>query len=258
MGCPEASWLEMAELAQAYGFYGIELRSLRGKLDLLTALDEAFGSPEVMRDSVEQLGVAVVGLNSGLSLLSQRDEDLQAVQGLATWADRVGVPYIRVFDGGHDGEGEAIEVLGEALDWWDRLKRDRQVQCDLIVETHGYLTDSEKVMQLAELRGGSLNLLWDSCHTWRMTGRSPLQDWPFLQPYVRHIHIKDAVMDTSAKKGFRYTLPGLGEVPVLELLKALRRDEFQGPVSLEWEKLWHAELPSLTEAMRSGVVAGWW
>jgi hypothetical protein len=42
-------------------------------------------------------------------------------------------------------------------------------------------------------------------------------------------------------------------------LKAeLRAANFSGPVSLEWERMWHPYLPPLDEALTVAAARGWW
>jgi hypothetical protein len=38
----------------------------------------------------------------------------------------------------------------------------------------------------------------------------------------------------------------------------LRADDFAGPVSLEWERMWHPYLPSLDEALTAATASQWW
>jgi hypothetical protein len=38
----------------------------------------------------------------------------------------------------------------------------------------------------------------------------------------------------------------------------MRADDFAGPVSLEWERMWHPYLPSLDEALTAATASQWW
>jgi len=42
------------------------------------------------------------------------------------------------------------------------------------------------------------------------------------------------------------------------VMSVLRRDGYDGAVSLEWEKMWHPYLPDLSEALGAASVQGWW
>lgn len=261
LGCPKATWAEAAGLAKSYGFGGIELRALRGRIDLPRVLEEEFQTPENMAGICGNSGIRAVALDSSLSLFGGREEQWLEVAELAVWADASGIPFLRVFDGGKVGEGcsaEAGEVLRRGLEKWSALRRDRNFKCDLMIETHGVLANSEDCVRFAERCGGRLHLLWDVCHTWHFGGTPPLEDWKVLRPWVRHIHVKDAVRDASARSGLRHVLPGTGEIPVRPLLEELAGTGFGGPVSLEWELFWNPGMESLEEALEAGRIHHWW
>jgi sugar phosphate isomerase/epimerase len=264
LGCHQAGWEEAAALAKAHGFPGLELRALKGGVDLAAKLEETFGTPAAMQEAVAASGLRVASLDSSLRLLGPQEEHQREVAALASWADGLGVPYLRVFDGGAFGEGRYPGIraaLRQALGAWEELRRKEGFRCGLMIETHWALTDPEACARLgeeSEAEGGTLNLLWDSCHTWNHAGAGLVEAWERLKPWVRHVHIKDAVRDPSSPKGIRYVLPGAGELSMPALLDALERDGFAGPVSLEWERMWNPELPPLDEALRAGARAGWW
>ncbi|WP_269523122.1 sugar phosphate isomerase/epimerase family protein [Coraliomargarita parva] len=258
MGWPEANWAELSTLARQFDFGAIELRTLGGELDIHSAMIQAFGSPESMRAQCDASGVGVVGLNSSWFLLADNEAGWQDVQKLAHWAERANIPYIRVFDGKPDGQEDGVALILKALEKWEAWKCAAGIHTELLIETHDYLADWRKTGELAERFPGKINILWDVCHSWRLTGRSPLDDWAYFKPFTRHIHIKDALLDASSKNGVQYVLPGEGALPIVPLLEKLTTDSFDGVVSLEWEKQWHPDLPSLKEALESGGVHGWW
>jgi hypothetical protein len=41
-------------------------------------------------------------------------------------------------------------------------------------------------------------------------------------------------------------------------LREAIRDEYAGPVSLEWERLWHPELAPLEDALEAAKRNDWW
>jgi sugar phosphate isomerase/epimerase len=82
--------------------------------------------------------------------------------------------------------------------------------------------------------------------------------WRAIRASVVHVHVKDSISVLSAKHPFTYVLSGAGEFPMAPLVAALRADKFTGPVSLEWEKLWHPYLASLAEALCAAAESRWW
>jgi hypothetical protein len=43
-----------------------------------------------------------------------------------------------------------------------------------------------------------------------------------------------------------------------KLLRALDESSFDGIISLEWERLWHPDLPPLEDALVHATQTGWW
>ena len=60
-----------------------------------------------------------------------------------------------------------------------------------------------------------------------------------LKKYIRHTHIKDAIVADGKPQ---YKLLGQGEVPIIDAIKILKKGDFKGYYSFEWEKLWHPEI----------------
>jgi sugar phosphate isomerase/epimerase len=79
-----------------------------------------------------------------------------------------------------------------------------------------------------------------------------------LNPYICHIHFRDGYRDESQPEGATYTLPGQGDYPLEALFTLLKKDRYANWFSLEWEWLWHPELPSLEEALVTGRQRGLW
>jgi sugar phosphate isomerase/epimerase len=72
------------------------------------------------------------------------------------------------------------------------------------------------------------------------------------------VHIKDSTGLPSARHPYTYVIPGTGEMPLPEVMSVLRRDGYNGAISLEWEKMWHPYLPDLSEALGAASEQGWW
>jgi len=261
LGCPAANWEEAAAIARSHRFPGIELRSLRGRTDLPALLKEEFATPEKMAAAVAASGLRVASLDGSLRLADASAAHRAEIAELAVWADALGVPWLRVFDGGENDSGSRPEIrraIRDELARWADLRAEKGFRCDLVIETHWALTDPDHCVRLAEELNGSLNLLWDVCHVWRQKRISPVEDWKKLRPWVRHIHIKDLAADPASPEKLRYVVPGEGIVPIPALLELLERERFAGAVSLEWELLWNPDLPPLEAALASGARHGWW
>lgn len=68
--------------------------------------------------------------------------------------------------------------------------------------------------------------------------------------WVRHIHFKDSRLKKAPETGQEDVLPGSGEYPAAALRDLLTEVRYPYGVSLEWEKLWHPQLPEIRLALR--------
>lgn len=225
-------------------------------MDLPRTLETAFGSRENFHAQVVSSGLRIVAFNSSFQMLN--DTDWRPVAELAKWAGAAGVPHIRVFDGGGQGQGSepgSRAVIVDRLIEWGEIKQELGLCGDLIIETHTSLTRVEDCLRLGEecrRAGVELKLLWDAFHTWKCEGHHMERSWRQLRPFVRHVHVKDAKLPD-----YGFVLPGEGDAPMKELIDVLEADGFEGPVSLEWEKYWHPHLPPLEAAIDSAIRHGW-
>jgi sugar phosphate isomerase/epimerase len=136
------------------------------------------------------------------------------------------------------------------------------VSAEIIVETHGSFVTSALVQQMCDSAGQGIPLLWDTHHTWKIGGESPTETYEVIAPLVRHIHGKDSVTlpsETTTAHPYRYAIPGKGEYPFAELFATLADTDDTLPdnkgeltaLSLEWELMWHRDLPPLDPALRA-------
>ena len=256
LGCPDLSLDETLALAMRHGVGAVELRSLGGTVELPAYFTEEFGTQEKLAAFVRASGVRVVGFNASLHLTGATAAERDQLVAFGPWAEALGVRWLRVFD----GENADTTSLGEALEtlrWWRELRAARGWAVDVSVETHDSLFTAAAIERFLAAAPGAA-ILWDAHHTWRKGGEDPVATWRAIHASVVHVHVKDSINVPSARHPFTYVLPGDGEFPIAPVLAELRAGRFAGPVSLEWEKLWHPYLPSLDEALRVASECAWW
>jgi sugar phosphate isomerase/epimerase len=257
LGCPEFTLDAAFALAKKYRLDGFELRALGGTIDLPGYLAAQFGSPAALAEKLGEAAGKILAFDTSLKLIGSTPAEREKFLEFLPWAEALGVPRLRVFDGGSVLSDDALAEAAETVRWWQALRRERGWQVDLMVETHDSLCDSAAIQRFA-LAVPACAVLWDSHHTWLKGGEDPLVTWPAIRDLVVHVHVKDSVAVPSAKHHWTYVLPGAGRFPIAPLLAALRADEFAGPVSLEWERMWHPYLPSLDEALTAAAKNRWW
>ncbi len=135
--------------------------------------------------------------------------------------------------------------LGEIM---DRFAEATQVMAGsgltLVIEnehTCNVATSGEIAGFLGSLGDPSVRALWDPCNAyWSGEKDAPGAGYERVRPYISHVHVKDAV--PTADGGHSATVLGEGEVGVARQLEALRRDAYEGFVSLETHYRVHAAL----------------
>jgi sugar phosphate isomerase/epimerase len=254
LGCPSLSLDQACAMARAHGISAIELRALGGSLDLPSYFSGRGNSAASIPDAAA--GVRIVAFGTSLRLADGTDEDRRKFLEHVPWAEAIGVPRLRVFDGGSISDASSVDRAAQAAGWWRALRAERGWRTDIMVETHDSLLKSADIHRFAEAAPGT-SILWDSHHTWRKGGEDPAQTWRAIGHHVVHIHVKDSIAGSTPAAPARYVLPGTGEFPMAALRAALAGN-YNGPLSLEWEKQWHPELAPLEEALRSAAATSWW
>ncbi len=229
----------------------IEIRALLGSTDLLGLLERQFGSVSLANPSTKLMKVPVSCLGTSARLFDYSRESWSELQRLAPWADALSIPHMRVFDGQADGSASDFRIAQSFVNWWESLRAAEGWQVDVLIETHSTLLTSETILRLQNRLSQPVNLLWDSHHTWFKGQEEPLLTWRSISDWVRHIHIKDSPAPNPQTGAPEYVLPGQGDFPFEGLLATLVDSEFPGPVSLEWERFWHPELPDIRIALNS-------
>lgn len=255
LGCPDLDLEGIIRLALLHGIGVVELRALGGTIDLPRALSSLGYSAGGLFLRARESGVSFVSMDTSLSLIGASDSDVEEFLAFVPWAEAMGIPWLRVFDGGETCDGAEIARAAAVVSRWKEIRSSRGWKADIMVETHGALSTSRSIERFVEAVPG-VRILWDTHHTWRAGGERPSDTWRAIAPSVVHIHVKDS---RAAEPGrpVCYRLPGTGDFPMKELLGAIN-GSFSGGVSLEWERIWHPELPSLDEALRSASSLSWW
>lgn len=259
LGCVELTLDETLALAFRHGLDAVELRGLGGSLDVPAWLASTYGSPEAFADSVSASTIRIVALDTSLRLIGNTPADREAFLQFIPWAEAIGIPRLRVFDGGAKSltDADLAQAL-ETLSWWNALRRENGWRTDLMVETHDALITSPALQRFLTAAPADTALLWDSHHTWRQGGENPVDTWQTVRAHTVHIHVKDSLPIPSGRLSYTYQPPGQGDFPMADLRAALAADDYRGPLSLEWERHWHPSLVTLDTALASAADHQWW
>lgn len=254
LGCGELDLDGVLALALEHGIRDVELRMIEGQTDLPTLFARRFGEPSRLAGRLSEAGVRVAVLDTSFALVGGDETDREALLAFVPWAEAIGAPWLRVFDGGEfrrDLRDEVVDEAADAVRWWRERRRRGGWSVDVAIETHDALCTTDACLRLQCVLDAPAAILWDAHHIWFNAGEDPLETWASLRPYVRHVHVKDSVREPILHYPYTYCLPGQGELPLEALLGRLSAEGFDGCVSLEWERAWHPYLPELYRALEA-------
>ncbi|MEU1281811.1 sugar phosphate isomerase/epimerase family protein [Streptomyces sp. NPDC005805] len=249
LGVPGMPVAEVAALAAASGYQGVELRTHPEEpvhLDL-TAAERHSVAREFAQAGVEVLALA------GYTRVAEPGEDgpvLAELDRLIRLAADLGAPYVRVFPGGQDADpaeadAAAARRLGAAAETGAGLG------VTVLLETHDSHRTAADVSRIVGTVGHKhAGAVWDVLHTW-LGGEDPAVSYASLAPYLGYVQVKDV-----ASRSDLTPLPlGAGVLPLAETLSPT---DPAGWVCWEYEKRWYedaADLPDLLATGREHLLA---
>ncbi|HLZ58447.1 MAG TPA: sugar phosphate isomerase/epimerase family protein [Ktedonosporobacter sp.] len=249
LACPRWSIEQVVENAVRLGYDGIELRLLDGEvIDPVKDAIKVRQAIALARDN----GIDVCTLDTSCRF-NQHDPQVREAHltDLFNWIDLAHeqeVPILRVFGGAVSKDLSPQPSEEQQNEWMiDALRRgaERADPADVIValETHDAFSSALRVRTILQgVNSPSVAALWDSQHPYRV-GESVEQILEALDGHIAHVHVKDARKPAPGSSVWELVLMGEGDVPVREILAALKKQNYDGYVSVEWEKKWHPEIP---------------
>ena len=226
------SLAEMIEVAQRYGYEGIEPRLDAGQAHGIE-VEMPAGQRLSVRDEVAAGGVELACLATSLKYSdpAKFDDMVRQTHERIDLAGDLAVPVIRVF-GGTIPEGvtreQASDLLVRALSNVADQAEERNVA--VCIETHDDWSDPAYIASvLQQVNHKAIGANWDIMHPVRYADVSMDDAFQLLKPWIRHLHIHDG---SKAASGL---LPiGEGDIDHRRALELLRTIDYDGYISGEW------------------------
>lgn len=242
LGCPNFSWPDIYSMAKDLNFDGIEIRGLGTEIFAVQAQPFTEEQLPQTRKKLSSLHLEIPCLASGccLKFTEKAEENYQEIVQYILLASRLGTPYIRILADlePHITDEVDDEVVLAALKRLIPLAEEKGVT--LLVETNGVYADTARLRELLDrIESDAVAALWDMHHPYRFAGETPGQTVHNLGAYIKYVHVKDSVVMDGK---IQYRLMGEGELPISDMMSALRSINYAGYVSLEWVKRWSADL----------------
>jgi len=243
LGCPAWPWNKILDVATREGYAAIELRGLEGEMDLPKRPELSTGIAASLTDlRTRDLRIACLGSSAELHHRdpAERAKQLDDARRFIDLAAKLQAPYVRVFGDKYlpdEPKSALVDRVAAGLRELADYAKGSGVQ--VIIESHGEVTDSPTLKAILTAAGDGPALLWDAHHTVVAGREAPADTFAQLQRWVRHTHLKDSRPEGN---DVRYVLTGTGTVPVREIVKVLVQGGYKGFYNFEWEKKWHPDL----------------
>jgi len=244
LGCPEYTVQQVADLASTSGYDGVEIRFIRGVVDLTTLEEFGAGRLAETRKIFDDAGIAVNCIDTSIRFTStdpnERATQLELARTSCEIANGLGAQYLRVFGGPIPKGADPSDHAGPIAEGLGLVADDTWAQgVQTLLETHDDFSTSDKVSLILDQSSERLGVLWDFLHSWRH-GEPVAATWANLGKRIRQVHAKDS--SVADPDGFDLVLTGTGIAPLGELVSTLIGADFDGYVDFEWEKAWHPEI----------------
>ncbi|MBR5223584.1 MAG: AMP-binding protein [Clostridia bacterium] len=233
------SFDDFCDIAVDLKFQGIELHNIHN--ELFTQKDGAFhasAAPKTLRKLYEKkLGIPCIDSICNLANATEKDATLKEILACIEIANNLHIPYVRIkaydFEDIEYIRGVIAEILPIA----------EKNEVVLLLETSGVFADTAKLRDLLDsFASDSLAALWDMYAPYFYNKEDAETTIKNLGAYVKQVHLKDAV---KTDRGVEFRLLGEGEMPIADMILALRSVNFDGFVSLEWVPEWCEEIDDL-------------
>ena len=254
LGCPSWDLPTICRKGREYGFDGVDFRGLGADLDVTTLPAFTTGVGENKR-MLDDHGLAVSAISSSIAVcdLNKREANLEEAKRTIPVALALGSNTVRVFGMGDVKSMTHVEAADIGRDCLEQiLTLDGGDQIHWAFETHDHWIQSkDSALLLERISNPNFGVLWDMGHTSRVGEEAPEASVQALQGRIFYTHVKDAVHEpdhpNAMKDGWRYVIPGTGQLPLAEAIGQLHKIGYDGWVNFEHEKRWHPDLPEPEE-----------
>ncbi len=240
-GWHDNSFFEFCEIAKENKFDGIELHNIYNRL--FTDKDGAFhdyAAAATKRRLFEmKLSIPCIDTICDPAKSETHKKCLEEIFKCIEISSALGIPYVRIHasESGENSVDNVIKVIEEVLP----VAEEKGIT--LLLETTGLFCDTSVLLNvLNRFAHDNLAALWDMSAPYLTVNEQPEDTIKNLGAYIKHVHIKDAV---TTDDGFEYCLLGEGELPVADMMAALRSVNYDGFISLEWHPSWCEELDDM-------------
>ena len=244
LACPDWSWQDITSAAKDFGFDGIEVRGLGEEVFAVRAqpFAEEMLSETVKKLTAMRLSIPCFSSACCLKYQEREEENIAEITEYIKLAGKLGTPYVRILADSAPaplGDGVGDDSIASQLKKLAPIAEEYGVT--LLVETNGVFADTSRLHRLLEqVSSDGVAALWDIHHPYRFFAETAEQTVQNLGAYIKYVHVKDSVIGGDGQ--IQYRMMGEGDMPIDDMMLALRSINYDGFVSLEWVKRWSSDL----------------
>jgi sugar phosphate isomerase/epimerase len=249
MGTPQLDHAGAIDLAQEFGFDGVDIRCA----DYLGEVSPASGDKglrQVARD-FEAAGLEIPSILCYHPLSSASDgwpgEYAEHISSHLAIGAALGARAIRIF-GVHPAPGQGSDELvqGSAEAIAAALSDDTS-GVGIVMQNHAGAGTALDALHIArQLDDPRFGLVYSPDHSFMYETTHGDELLPQIQPWTQQVYVADLVREGDRQ---RWVFPGQGEVPLRETIAWLDAAGFEGFYSFKWEKIWNPDLADPQVAM---------
>ncbi len=233
---------EFCDIAVELGFSGIELHNVNNRL--FTDRDGAFhdyAAAKTLRNLYEKkLSLPCIDTLCNLADAGAQEITLDEISRCITIASNLHIPYIRLK--AQDADETALERIASLIE--KVLPTAEEKDITFLLETSGIFSNTALLREmLNRFASDHLAAMWNMSAAYFSYGESAEEIIQNLGAYLKHVLFCDAVKGENGE--LEFCLAGEGELPISEMMLALRSVNYDGFISLVWDPKWCEELDDM-------------
>ena len=239
-GWHNSSFDDFCAVANDLKFQGIELHNIFNKL--FTEKDGAFhdyAAAATMRKLYDKkLSIPCIDTVCDIANKAEAAKSEEEIIRCIEIAKNLHIPNVRLKARSEQNAAANVSDLIKKV-----LPAAEKCGIVLLLETSGVFADTAVLRDVLDsFANDNLGASWNLSVAYFMGGEEPEQVIKNLGAYVKHVHFTDAA---KSKNGLEYRLAGEGEMPISDMMLALRSVNYDGFISLVWDPEWCAELDDM-------------
>lgn len=241
-GWHNSSFNDFCDIAVDLKFQGIELHNVNNRLftDKNGAFHDYSAAATVRMLYEKKLQLPCIDVLSDISNASIYEKASKEATKCIEIASNLKIKLVRI-KAEANTDADAIDNCVNFINTVLPLAEEKNVT--LVIETSGLFAKTAVLKDLLNrFACDNLAALWNFSGAYFEGGESAEEIIKNLGAYVKHVHINDAIKTAD---GIEFCLIGEGELPIDEMMLALRSVNYDGFISLVWDPAWCKELDDL-------------